>query len=292
MTIPEESASLPPLSLAEWWLCCSRDCDPAVVRTAIEAFYPLHGDGALADAAESAATIDALELTSPPPWKDVSASASPAQHPLSERAEPVLPELWQFMNILRILTDPENPFPVVEFLLGPFCGADRTSLLAYQQAGGQFAFNTRAIPGTDERISRGLQFLKDTVRLVRSNPPGTVIASIVERLALHAIIATTPAGTAGVAALDNILALIRFWSATGSSLPEIVQLLDGSPLHTETLSWHDQLSAGIPPSMLCILFPDPTSMEAATALPLADAANEAATRIRSMYERAARPIGA
>jgi hypothetical protein len=127
---------------------------------------------------------------------------------------------------MQILTDPEDPVPVLAFLRGPFCGADDPALLAYRRSGGQFAFNARAIPGMDERIAAGLQYIKDTVRLVRSNPPGTVVMSMAERLALHAVIACSPSGWAGVAMVEEFIAAVQYWSTVGHSIPEIVDLLE------------------------------------------------------------------
>lgn len=143
-------------------------------------------------------------------------------------AADAIPELWHFQQALRILTDPEDPVPVLAFLRGPFCGADDPALLAYRRAGGRFAFNARAIPGTDERIAAGLQYIKDTVRLVRSNPPGTVVLSMAERLALHAVIACSPSGWAGVEMLEEFIAAVQHWSTAGHSIPEIVDLLEAA----------------------------------------------------------------
>ena len=127
---------------------------------------------------------------------------------------------------MRALTDPENPLFVVAFLRGPLCGADDRALLEYRRAGGLFAFNARAIPDMDARIADGLQYIKDTVRLVRSNPPGMVIASMIDRLALPAVMASGESGPQGAAMLQALQAEVFALSVSGSSLPEIVAEID------------------------------------------------------------------
>lgn len=139
-----------------------------------------------------------------------------------------VPEISALRDAMRILTDPENPLFVVAFLRGPLCGTDDRALLAYAQAGGLFAFNARAIAGTDARIADGLQYIKDTVRLVRSNPPGLVVASMIDRLALHAAIACGPRGWPGAAALQDLLEHVLALSVAGMSIPDIVEALDHS----------------------------------------------------------------
>ncbi len=197
-----------------------------------EAFGALPQDTGEADAAPLPPSLrrsfaEAVDAGYFPRTEDTAAcSACPLKSVCTTSSERI-PELHHLLNAMRILTDPENPIPVVAFLRGPFCGADDRALLDYHRAGGQFAFNARAIPGMDERIARGLQYIKDTVRLVRSNPPGTVIASMIERLSLHAVIACSPSGWSGVAALRELFALVQHWSTTGDSIPEIVEKLEG-----------------------------------------------------------------
>ena len=136
------------------------------------------------------------------------------------------PEVRHLLNALRILLDPENPVPVIAFLRGPFCGADDRALLSYKRAGGLFAFNARALPGVDPRINEGMQFIKDTVRLVRSNPPGTVVASMIERLALHAAASTGMAGWLQAASVQTLVEQVQQYSTQGASIPDIIQHLE------------------------------------------------------------------
>jgi hypothetical protein len=254
---PGSDTEMPPLSLSDWWLGLCEKGDPEQIRSAILACYPLHREGAHAIA----------DRTDFPPQS--------------------IPELFHLLNILRVLIDPENPSPVVAFLRGPFCGADDRALSAYELAGGKFAFNTRSIPGTDERITLGLQFLKDTVRLVRSNPPGTVIASVVDRLALPAVIATSPSGWTGVAALRNVLTLVRHWSMYGLSIPEIVEKLGESPIISAPLSWHAQTAT--PDAMHQGKNADiGLGAEHMSSGELVDAAATAEADIRSRFEHASR----
>ena len=105
-------------------------------------------------------------------------------------------------------------------------GADGRARLEYRRAGGLFAFNARASPDMDARIADGLQYIKDTVRLVRSNPPGMVIASMIDRLALPAVMASGESGPQGAAMLQALQAEVYALSVSGSSLPEIVAEID------------------------------------------------------------------
>ncbi|MBR9974887.1 MAG: hypothetical protein KFF77_04855, partial [Bacteroidetes bacterium] len=141
-------------------------------------------------------------------------------------------EIAALRDAMRILTDPENPLYVVAFLRGPLCGADDRALLAYRRAGGLFAFNARAFDGTDARIADGLQYIKDTVRLVRSNPPGMVVASMIDRLALHAAIACGPRGWEGAAMLQDLLEHVLTLSVAGLSIPDIVEGLEQIETHS------------------------------------------------------------
>ncbi|MBE0644407.1 MAG: hypothetical protein IH600_10040 [Bacteroidetes bacterium] len=213
----------------------------------------------------------------PHPDDSGTCAACPLREVCGPSASRQIPELQHLLNAMRILTDPENPLPMVAFLRGPLCGADDRALLAYRNAGGQFAFNARAIPGTDERITRGLQFIKDTVRLVRSNPPGTVIASMLERLALHAAIACSPSGWTGVAALQEVFSLVQSWSMTGSSIPEIVDRLQAAFLETT-------FPSSPPPEVL------PRPAASPPALTMGDI-DDAERKIRARFERALRPSG-
>jgi len=140
----------------------------------------------------------------------------------SGRIQRGAPALTDFLNALRALIDPEDPVPIVGFLRGPFCGADDTALARYVEAGGVFAFNARAVRGADERIQAGLQYIKDSVRLVRSNPPATVIADMIDRLALLPWAASQPKGWSIAAAFQELLHIAQRRSARGDALAEIV----------------------------------------------------------------------
>lgn len=197
-----------------------------------------------------------------------------------------MPELRHLFEALRVLTDPENPLPVVAFLRGPLCGADDRALLAYRRAGGLFAFNARAIPGSDRRIADGLQFIKDTVRLVRSNPPGMVVASMIDRLALHAAMASSSRGWAGSAALQSLLTRVYALSMSGFSLPEIVDEIEGWVRGEEYLRDLNR-------SELSAVVAEAASMRTAggagASAPHAIDPAAAAEEIRARRERASRP---
>ena len=201
-----------------------------------------------------------------------------------------VPELQYLFEALRVLTDPENPLPVVAFLRGPLCGADDRALLAYHQAGGLFAFNARAIPDSDRRIADGLQFIKDTVRLVRSNPPGMVVASMIDRLALHAAIACSPRGWVGSAALQALLARVYALSMSGFSLPEIVDEIEGWVLGEEYLSGLNRSdSSETIVVAVAAAASSQTSAGAGTYDPQALDPAAAAQEIHAQRERASRP---
>ena len=132
------------------------------------------------------------------------------------------PALADFLNALLALIDPEDHVPIVAFLRGPFCGADDAALARYVEAGGVFAFNARAVRGADARIQAGLQYIKDSVRLVRSNPPATVIADMIDRLALLPWAASQPKGWSAAAAFQELLHIAQRRSARGEALAGIV----------------------------------------------------------------------
>ncbi|MBR9976717.1 MAG: hypothetical protein KFH87_01395, partial [Bacteroidetes bacterium] len=135
-------------------------------------------------------------------------------------------EVRAVFSVFRALSDPENPLPVVSFLRGPLCGADDAALLGYHRAGGHFAFNARAVPGTDERVANGMQFLKDNVRLLRSQPPGTVVATILDRLALHALaVANAPDGQ-GADAVHLLAESTSRFSRSSATFAEIVERIE------------------------------------------------------------------
>jgi ATP-dependent helicase/nuclease subunit A len=137
-------------------------------------------------------------------------------------------EFALLLILLRVLADPEDETAVVAWLRSAWCGVDDAALHAWREAGGAFKLTTRFLPGMDERIERGLLFIKNSMRLVRSAPPGAVISAMASEYGMLAALYGQDSGSMRAGVFSALLAMIRTQSAAGKSLIDIAALLENA----------------------------------------------------------------
>jgi len=135
-------------------------------------------------------------------------------------------ELARVLTLLRVLADPEDESAMVAWLRGEWCGVDDAALLRWRCNGGGFKLTSKFLPDMDERIREGLLFIKNSMRMLRSAPPASVISAMSAAWALLADLAAKERGRMRVAILASLLSTIRQLSAQGLSLSDIVSLLE------------------------------------------------------------------
>ncbi len=137
-------------------------------------------------------------------------------------------ELELLLILLRVLADPEDETAVVAWLRSAWCGVDDAALLAWRDSGGKFRLTTRFVPGMDQRIERGLLFIKNSMRMVRSAPPGAVVSAMAAEYGMLPALAVQDRGAMRAGVFSSLLALIRRHSAEGTPLIDIAAILEAS----------------------------------------------------------------
>ncbi len=127
--------------------------------------------------------------------------------------------------LLAAVNDPDDEVAVVAFLSGPLCGVDDDALWRHRKAGGRFAFTSEPGPGTDPKIARGLELLRDAQRDSRALPPAAALVKTVERLGLAASISAEEGGRTATGNLLKVLAWARRLSADGHSFADVARRL-------------------------------------------------------------------
>lgn len=135
-------------------------------------------------------------------------------------------ELALLLILLRVLADPEDETAVVAWLRSAWCGVDDAALRAWREAGGAFKLTTRFLPGMDERIERGLLFIKNSMRLVRSAPPGAVVSAMAAEYGILAALRGQESGSIRAGVFGALLAMIRSQSTAGKALIDIAAILE------------------------------------------------------------------
>jgi ATP-dependent helicase/nuclease subunit A len=137
-------------------------------------------------------------------------------------------ELELLLILLRVLADPEDETAVVSWLRSAWCGVDDVALLQWRRNGGKFKLTTPFMPGMDQRIERGLLFIKNSMRLVRSAPPGAVVSAMAAEYGMLPALAVKDRGAMRAGVFTSLLALIRRHSTEGTPLIDIAAILEAS----------------------------------------------------------------
>ncbi|HVR42992.1 MAG TPA: UvrD-helicase domain-containing protein [Thermoanaerobaculia bacterium] len=135
-------------------------------------------------------------------------------------------ELARLLPLLRAILDPDDAIPLVAFLRGPLCGVDDDALYRFRKLGGRMTWRLDAPEGADGRIVAGLALVRDAAKEAESLPAAAVIARLVDRLGLAALASAKERGETRAGNLALALTYARKASGEGSSLAEVVELLD------------------------------------------------------------------
>ncbi len=135
-------------------------------------------------------------------------------------------EVDLLLLLLRVLGDPEDEVAMVAFLRSAWCGVDDAALLRWRQSGGRFKLTAAFKPGMDPRLRQALDFIKSSMRLVRSMPPGTVASTMVDSWAMPPWLLARDRGDARAGGFATLLGFLRRASARGMALYDIMRTLE------------------------------------------------------------------
>jgi len=136
------------------------------------------------------------------------------------------PALQAAMPLLRAVVDPDDVVSLVGFLRGSLCGADDDALARFVRAGGGFSPFREVPAGTDSRIARGLEIVRETIRDAEQHPPAAALGRLFDRIGLIALTASGERGGTTSGNLLLALSIARDESAKGQSLAMIVDHFD------------------------------------------------------------------
>ncbi|HSB64693.1 MAG TPA: UvrD-helicase domain-containing protein [Thermoanaerobaculia bacterium] len=223
---------------AEETACANASQVARFVRAAVDHGWPVASDGP-----ERAARFgDFLVLTRTREHLDVYARAFEAlgipADVSGSRALPISKGLTELRPFLAAIQDPDDDVSVVAFLSGPLSGVDDDALYRFHRDGGRFSYLVEPPPGTDKRISRGLDLLAKARKDVNAHPAGAALGLICDRLGLVARLAAGPEGRTASGNLLKVLALARRFTSEGLSFRDVVERLaeDAPSLDLEEMS--------------------------------------------------------
>ena len=208
------------------------------VRWAVDSRWPVACDGPV----RAARFSDFLVLTRTRDHLDAYARAFEAlEIPVDvsgSRALPISKGLAVLRPFLAAIQDPDDDVSIVAFLSGPLSGVDDDALYRFHRAGGRFSYLVEPPPGTDPRISRGLDLLAKARKDVNAHPAGAALGLICDRLGVVARLAAGPEGRTASGNLLKVLALARRLTTEGLSFRDVVERLaeDAPSLDLEEMS--------------------------------------------------------
>jgi ATP-dependent helicase/nuclease subunit A len=147
-------------------------------------------------------------------------------------------ELRTLLPLLQAISDPDDPVPFVSVLRGPLFGVDDEALYAFSRAGGRFSFRANLPDGTDPRIARACELLREGEALAGTLPPAAAISRLCGRLGWTAYAGARELGDSRAGNLLKAIAAARTFSAEGLDFGAVVAELDrlGSEGYIEEMS--------------------------------------------------------
>ena len=128
-------------------------------------------------------------------------------------------ELKELLNLLKALTDPENPVPLVATLRGIFFGFSDNLLYRFKRAGGQFNFLTPVPKRADQDLYDRFDAARSTLLRYRAwaknLPPGSAIEKIIEELGLMPYALAGEMGRGRAGSIVQALELLRSRESRG-----------------------------------------------------------------------------
>ena len=154
-------------------------------------------------------------------------------------------ELRMLLVLLRVLADPEDETAMVSWLRSEWCGVDDEALLRWRSDSGSFKLTTRFKSGMDERIERGLLFIKNAMRMVRSAPPGAVVSAMTAAYGFLPATVTRERAAMRAGVFSSLVALIREYSTAGLPLIDIAAILEEQAGSIRAAAMLDPNNAGV-----------------------------------------------
>ena len=134
-------------------------------------------------------------------------------------------DLRDLLPLLEVLVDPDDPVSLAATLRGPLFGVDDDALYRFHRGGGRFHMFAPPPPGTDARILRALEILRDAFELSRLLPPGAGLARIAGNVGAIAYGGARELGGTRAGNLLKAVAIARTLSADGESFASVVRHL-------------------------------------------------------------------
>jgi ATP-dependent helicase/nuclease subunit A len=134
-------------------------------------------------------------------------------------------DLRDLLPLLESLVDPDDPVSLAATLRGPLFGVDDDALYRFHRGGGRFHLFAPPPAGTDARIVRALNVLREAFDLSRRLPPGAALARIAGNVGAIAYGGTRELGGTRAGNLLKAVSIARTLSADGESFASIVRHL-------------------------------------------------------------------
>ena len=117
-------------------------------------------------------------------------------------------ELKEIHKVLRCVSEPGDPVPLIAVLRGPFFGVSDDDLYAFKRAGGEFSYFTEA-PENCELISGAFKTLREFREISSANSSFTAVETIVEKLGVLPAAASQELGSTKAGNILKALELLR-----------------------------------------------------------------------------------
>jgi ATP-dependent helicase/nuclease subunit A len=134
-------------------------------------------------------------------------------------------DLRDLLPLLEAIVDPDDPVSLAATLRGPLFGVDDDALYRFHRAGGRFHLFVPPPAGTDERILRAIDVLKESFDLSRRLPPAAALARIAGNVGVIAHGGARELGRTRAGNLLKAVSIARVLSADGESFASIVRHL-------------------------------------------------------------------
>lgn len=136
------------------------------------------------------------------------------------------PAVASLVMLLRVLADPDDGPASIGVLRGPLFGLSDEALFEYRQTGASFLL-TAPLPAHQRGpVTEALSVLQGMYAWTRTLPAPAAIERILERTGLLALAATASQGGTEAGALLQALDLVRQGTECGSSLANVVTVLE------------------------------------------------------------------
>jgi ATP-dependent helicase/nuclease subunit A len=134
-------------------------------------------------------------------------------------------DLHDFLPLLEAIVDPDDPVSLAATLRGPLFGVDDDALYRFHRSGGRFHLFAPPPAGSDPRILRAIDVLRESFDLSRRLPPAAALASIAGNVGVVAHGGARELGGTRAGNLLKAVSIARMLSSDGESFASIVRHL-------------------------------------------------------------------